>query len=61
MVEFFAEHIHCLHCGSATHGVVIEHSAQITCSECEEIIFDASDTEGGTVIILELDDAGSVH
>ena len=55
-VEFFLDDITCLHCNSATKGIVFERTGQILCTECDEAIFDAADVDGGTVVILQLDD-----
>ena len=55
-VSFFEYVVNCLHCGEGIFGEVVQRSGTITCEECGEIIFDARDT-GGTVVILELEDA----
>jgi len=56
LVEFFGDDITCLHCKQVTRGFVYEHSGMIICSECDEALFDASDMDGGTVVILQLED-----
>jgi len=60
IVEFFTEDVTCLNCKQHTRGLVYEHSGQIICTECEEPIFDAADVDGGTLVILQLDD-GVIH
>ena len=52
-VLFFPNEVNCLLCKKATFGVVEENSGTIKCTECDAVIFDASDC-AGTVVILEL-------
>ncbi len=59
-VKFFGEKVKCLYCQEWTSGNVIEFSGQIECDQCYKIIFDASDCTG-TVMILNIDDIGSIH
>lgn len=59
-VKFFAQEVRCLHCYEWTTGNVVEFSGQIQCDKCNSIIFDASDCTG-TVMILNIDDIGSMH
>ena len=59
-VKFFGEEVKCLYCHEWTSGNVVEFSGQIECDKCYKIIFDASDCTG-TVMILNIDDIGSLH
>ena len=59
-VKFFSEEVKCLHCQEWTSGTVVEFSGQIECDQCYKIIFDASDCTG-TVVILNVDNCGSIH
>lgn len=61
VVEFFAEDVTCLHCNEPTRGLIYEHSGEIVCCNCNKSILDASDVDGGTVVILQLDDDGMMH
>ena len=56
-VFFFDTHVRCLHCNESTQGVVWAQSARIDCDQCGEPLFDATEMDGGTLVILELDDA----
>ena len=59
-VKFFGEKVRCLYCHQWTLGNVVEFSGQIQCDQCYKTIFDASDCTG-TVMILNIDDIGSLH
>ena len=59
-VKFFGEKVKCLYCSEWTLGNVEEFSGQIQCDQCYKTIFDASDCTG-TVMILNIDDIGSLH
>jgi len=59
-VEFFEEDVICHHCEELTRGIVEQHSAQIICSVCADVIFDARGIGGGSVFMLTLEDE-SVH
>lgn len=54
-IAFFDQPIQCCHCLEEGYGVVYENSGTINCDACDEIIFDARDTNG-TVVILELEE-----
>jgi len=60
-IEFFKSSVICHHCGADTNGLVWEHSARIDCDDCGEALFDAGEMDGGTVIILELDENGTMQ
>lgn len=59
-VKFFNDKVRCLYCHEWTLGNVVEFSGQIQCDQCLKCIFDASDCTG-TVMILNVDDIGSIH
>lgn len=59
-VKFFHDKVRCLYCHEWTLGNVVEFSGQIQCDQCLKCIFDASDCTG-TVMILNVDDIGSIH
>ena len=55
-VFFFEDYVRCSQCGKDTLGVVWEKSGRIDCDQCGEAMLDATEMDGGTVIILELED-----
>jgi len=60
VVFFFPRSVICQHCEADTFGLVFEHSGIVSCTECEEALLDCHDTDGGTIIMLELED-NAVH
>ncbi len=55
-VEFFEDYVTCALCNELTRAIVWQRSGTINCDACDGIIFDARNT-GGTVVILELEEA----